>query len=211
MPADNKGDLPARTFVRLTLIVAILALIGALFAGVGNRLFGGTDTPEPSTKTPGNQEEIYALQTQVALQEILLTQQAQLPGSDEQLQQVTSDQELSRTPQPSSQGQSPSTTDCGKLIEGEDHNPTLGTRWEFHVASEDRIIHIWSNHWNPNLPEYKYFLPSGQSISFMSGGGSFWSERPGCDGVAEELYRRDGFQGITFDQYQQYIEQGTIP
>lgn len=101
--------------------------------------------------------------------------------------------------------------DCGKLIEGDHHNPTLGTSWSFGSSSEDRIIHIWSNHWDPNLPEYKLFLPAGRSISFLSGGGSYWSDRPGCSGVAQGIFRRDVFQEITFDQYQRYIEQGTIP
>ena len=101
--------------------------------------------------------------------------------------------------------------DCSKLIEGEHHSPTLGVDWKLEAIGEDRIIHVWSNHWDPNLPEFKLFLPSGQSVSFESGGGSVWIDRPGCDGVAEELFERDELREITFEQYQTYIEQKTIP
>lgn len=105
----------------------------------------------------------------------------------------------------------PPIIDCSQLIIGEAHHPSLGTNWDFVASNEDRTIHLWSNHWDPNLPEYKFFLPAGQTISFMSGGGSYWSDRPGCSGVARELHKRDGFREITIEQYQMYIEQGAIP
>lgn len=66
MPPE-KRDLPATTYVILVIVVAFLALIGAIFTGAGNRLFGGNDSPE-------NQEEISALQTQVAVQATLIAQ-----------------------------------------------------------------------------------------------------------------------------------------
>jgi hypothetical protein len=103
------------------------------------------------------------------------------------------------------------TIDCSTMIEGEHHSPILGVDWKFEAINEDRIIHVWSNHWNPNLPEYKFFLPAGQIISFKSGGGSFWIDRPGCDGVAEVLFQRDTFREITIEEYQKYIEQQIIP
>lgn len=102
-------------------------------------------------------------------------------------------------------------TDCSKMIEGEHHFPTLGVEWRFSPISENRIIHIWSNHWENNLPEYKFFLPAGQSVTFMSGGGSFWTEKPGCNGVAQVIYERDTMAEISFEKYQQYIQQRIIP
>ena len=102
-------------------------------------------------------------------------------------------------------------TDCSKMIEGEHHFPTLGVEWRFNPISENRIIHIWSNHWENNLPEYKFFLPAGQSVSFMSGGGSFWTEKPGCNGVAQVIYDRDALTEISFEEYQKYIQQRIIP
>jgi len=100
---------------------------------------------------------------------------------------------------------------CDQLIVGDPHPPSLGSGWAFAASNEDRIIHVWSNHWDPNLSEFKFFLPAGNTITFMSGGGSFWSDRPGCTGVARVLYERDGFREITFEQYQRYVEQGAIP
>lgn len=111
--------------------------------------------------------------------------------------------------QPTSGSSSP--TDCSKMIEGEHHFPILGVEWKFEPINENRIIHIWSNHWENNLPEYKFFLPAGQSVSFMSGGGSFWTEKPGCNGVAQVIYDRDAFEEITFENFQKYIQQKTIP
>ncbi|MCI0561679.1 MAG: hypothetical protein MN733_24585 [Nitrososphaera sp.] len=118
--------------------------------------------------------------------------------------------------QPTTLPQTPVSTsepsnNCSKMIEGEHHSPILGTDWKFEAINEDRIIHIWSNHWAPNLPEYKFFLPAGQAVSFKSGGGSFWIDRPGCDGVAEVLFQRDTFQEIIVEEYQRYIEQQIIP
>lgn len=101
--------------------------------------------------------------------------------------------------------------DCSQMIEGEHHSPTLGVEWKFESISENRIIHIWSNHWENNLPEFKFFLPAGQSISFMSGGGSVWIERENCNGVAQVIYQRDTFREISLDGYQKYIEQKIIP
>jgi len=104
-----------------------------------------------------------------------------------------------------------SSTDCSQMVEGVHHSPTLGVEWKFEPISENRIIHIWSNHWSNNLPEYKFFLPAGQSVSFMSGGGSFWTEKVGCNGVAQVIYDRDSFKEISLDEYQKYITQKTIP
>ena len=122
------------------------------------------------------------------------------------------------TPIPPSATQSPintlppaPSTDCSQMIEGVHHPPTLGVEWKFEPISENRIIHIWSNHWSNNLPEYKFFLPAGQSVSFMSGGGSLWTEKPGCNGVAQVIYDRDTTKAITLDEYQKYIEQKIIP
>jgi hypothetical protein len=106
---------------------------------------------------------------------------------------------------------SSSQVDCSKMIEGEHHFPILGVEWKFEPINENRIIHIWSNHWENNLPEYKFFLPAGQSVSFMSGGGSFWTEKPGCNGVAQVIYDRDTFEEITFQNYQKYVQQKIIP
>lgn len=121
-------------------------------------------------------------------------------------------------PIPSSATQSPvntappsSPTDCSQMVEGVHHPPTLGVEWKFEPISENRIIHIWSNHWSSNLPEYKFFLPAGQSVSFMSGGGSFWTEKVGCNGVAQVIYDRDSFKEISLGEYQSYITQKTIP
>ena len=107
--------------------------------------------------------------------------------------------------------QPPPYVDCSQMIEGEHHKPTLGVEWKFESISENRIIHIWSNHWENNLPEFKFFLPAGQSISFMSGGGSVWTEKENCNGVAQVIYQRDTFREITLDGYKTYIEQKKIP
>lgn len=101
--------------------------------------------------------------------------------------------------------------DCSKLIEGEHHDPVLSVEWKIDSISENRIIHVWSNHWENNLPEYKFFLPAGQSVSFMSGGGSFWTEKPGCNGMAQVIYDTDSLKEITIVGYQNYIQQKTVP
>jgi len=126
--------------------------------------------------------------------------------SDNQ-QSEGSGQEAPATNPPSSSSQ----IDCSKMIEGEHHPPTLGLEWKFEAINENRIIHIWSNHWDTNLPEYKFFLPAGQSVSFTSGGGSFWTEKEGCNGVAQVIYERDTMQEISLNEYQGYISSKTIP
>ena len=118
---------------------------------------------------------------------------------------------LSTVAESDTSAQGSASTDCSKLIIGEHHEPVLGTYWEFKLIDEDRNIHIWSNHWDPNLPEFKFFLPAGQSVSFMSGGGSYWADRPGCNGVAQVEYDRDVFEEISLEEYQTYIELGIIP
>lgn len=70
MPPDKSSDIPATVWVIVVLLVAFLALIGAIFTGAGNRLFGDNESPN-------NQSEVHALQTQVALQATLLAQQEQ--------------------------------------------------------------------------------------------------------------------------------------
>lgn len=118
---------------------------------------------------------------------------------------------VNAAPPSSSSSLSSLSTDCSQMVEGVHHPPTLGVEWKFEPISENRIIHIWSNHWSNNLPEYKFFLPAGQSVSFMSGGGSFWTEKVGCNGVAQVVYDRDSFKEISFDEYQKYTTQKTIP
>ena len=105
----------------------------------------------------------------------------------------------------------PQNTDCSQMIEGEHHPPTLGVEWKLEAINESRIIHIWSNHWGNNLTEFKFFLPAGQSVSFMSGGGSLWIAKAGCDETAKVIYQRDTFREISLDEYQRYIDQKIIP
>lgn len=113
-----------------------------------------------------------------------------------------------KPPQPQAVQQA---TNCSVMIEGEHHPPTLGVLWTLPAITEDRILHVWSNHWDPNLPEYKFFVPAGRSVAFMSGGGSEWRDRPGCTGVARTLFQRDPFREITLAQYQAYIDEQLIP
>lgn len=70
MPPDKPTDIKATTWVIVVIIVAVLALIGAVFAGAGNRIFDGND-------------EVHVLQTQVAGQATLIAQQEQLSQIDD--------------------------------------------------------------------------------------------------------------------------------
>lgn len=78
MPPDKPTDIKARTWVIVVITVAVLALIGAIFNGAWIGLFGGDVTPESTETGSGNQDEIYALQTQVALQATLIAQREQI-------------------------------------------------------------------------------------------------------------------------------------
>ena len=68
MPPDKPTDVKATTWVIVVVFVAVLALIGTIFAGSGNRIFDGDEPPD-------NQGEVHALQTQVAGQATLIAQQ----------------------------------------------------------------------------------------------------------------------------------------
>lgn len=111
-------------------------------------------------------------------------------------------------PKPSS----PVSIDCSKMIEvTPHHDPLLGVEWKFESIDEDRIIHIWSNHWDTNLPEFKFFLLAGESVAFMSGGGTEWKAQPGCQGAAKIVFERDPFKQITVDEYRAYVDNKIIP
>jgi hypothetical protein len=101
--------------------------------------------------------------------------------------------------------------DCSQLLELDYHDPKLWGTWEFTPIDRARIIHVSSIHWDNNLPEFKFFLPAGQSASFTSGGGTVWVEQPGCSGSALTIYQNDTLREITLEEYQRYIEQKIIP
>lgn len=102
--------------------------------------------------------------------------------------------------------------DCSTMIEVTPHHtPSLGVLWNLEVIGDDRVLTIWSNHRDPNLPEYKFFLPAGQSASFMSAGGVEYRAKPGCSGIARVIFERDPRKEITVEQFQAYINQGIIP
>lgn len=100
--------------------------------------------------------------------------------------------------------------DCSKLVPLYDHDPIPG-QWEFETVDRARIIHIMSNRWSNNLPEFKFFLPAGQPVSFENGGGSGWIEQSGCAGSAWTIYQDDNLREITLEEYQKYIEEKIIP
>lgn len=217
MPPQETKHVPVGLYVALVLTVAVLACVSTVFSGAGSsfiqRLFNITpeSTSEPigTPESGSSQDAVSALETQIALQETVIAQQEEL--LDEAHTPVSPLDQETTSPDNSS-SQPPSTSDdCSQMIPGEHNPPTLGVDWKFDAINEDRIIHIWSNHWDPNLPEYKFFLPAGQTVSFKSGGGSFWTDRGGCNGVAETLFERDTFQEITLEEYQSYIENKTIP
>lgn len=219
MPPQETKHIPVSVYVALVLTGAVLACVGTVFSGAGSsflqRLFD--ITPEPtselivSPESDSGNDTVSALETQIALQETVIAQQEELLLDGAQTPASPTDQGETTSPDDSPSPPSSASDNCSQMIPGEHNSPTLGVDWQFDAINEDRIIHIWSNHWDPNLPEYKFFLPAGQTVSFKSGGGSFWTDRPGCDGVAETLFERDTFQEITLEEYQSYIENKTIP
>jgi hypothetical protein len=78
-------------------------------------------------------------------------------------------------------------SDCSKLIKA-DYEPSLWT-WDIGPIDKARIIHILSDYWSNNLPEFKFFLPAGQSVSFECGGGTILTEQPECSGSAWTFFR----------------------
>jgi hypothetical protein len=99
--------------------------------------------------------------------------------------------------------------DCSKLVELNYYEPDFV--WKFPPLDRARIIHVFSNRWSNNLPEFKFFLPAGESASFEYGGGTAWIEQPGCPGSALPIYQNDPLREITLEEYQKYIEQKIIP
>lgn len=99
--------------------------------------------------------------------------------------------------------------DCSKLIKA-DYEPSLWT-WDIGPIDKARIIHILSDHWSNNLPEFKLFLPAGQSVSFEYGGGTILTEQPECSGSAWTIFQDDPLREITLEAYQKYIEEKIIP
>jgi hypothetical protein len=99
--------------------------------------------------------------------------------------------------------------DCSKLLEV-DYDPSSFI-WDIPPIDRARIFHILSDHWSNNLPEFKFFLPAGQSVSFKYGGGTVLTEQPGCTGSAWTIYQDDPLREITLEEYQRYIEEKIIP
>jgi hypothetical protein len=99
--------------------------------------------------------------------------------------------------------------DCSKLVELHYYEPDYV--WKFPPLDRARIIHVLSNRWSDNLPEFKFFLPAGQAASFDYGGGTTWIEQPGCPGSALPIYQDDPLREITLEEYQKYIEQKIVP
>ncbi len=99
--------------------------------------------------------------------------------------------------------------DCSKLIKA-DYEPSLWT-WDIGPIDKARVIHVLSDHWSNNLPEFKFFLPAGQSVSFEYGGGTILTEQLECSGSAWTIFQDDPLREITLEEYQRYIEEKIIP
>ena len=99
--------------------------------------------------------------------------------------------------------------DCSKLIKA-DYEPSLWT-WDIGPIDKARVIHILSNHWSNNLPEFKFFLPAGQSVSFEYGGGTLLTEQLECSDSAWTIFQDDPLREITLEEYQRYIEEKILP
>jgi hypothetical protein len=182
MSNGGHGPAPWPVWAVVTLLVAIISASAIIIAA----LLSKSSPPSPSPMAP---EGGVTRPTVTAPQVV----------------QATS------TPRPPAPASAPPTAGvaCGPGKEEAPHPPVRGQVWTLGTPDKWVTAHIWSNHREPNLREFKVILRPGQTHSLMSGGGSWWTYE--CEAEARAEYNRDSYPELNLQAYERYINEGVRP